>query len=139
MDDRPGLDPQGALLYLMVMAAGSDGEVTESEYQGLERLIHALPVFRGVDSSKFGEVTRAVAGLLDEDDGLNRALEATRDAIPDHLRETAYALACDVVAADGRYSTEEARFLQLLRPKLGVDRLAAAAIERAAQARHMTL
>lgn len=139
MFDRPGLDPQGALLYLMVMAAGSDGEVKESEYQGLERLIQTLPVFRGVDSSKFGEVTQAVAGILDQDDGLTRALEAARDAIPDHLRETAYALACDVVAADGRRSTEEARFLQLLRPKLGVDKLAAAAIERAAQARHMTL
>jgi hypothetical protein len=52
------------------------------------------------------------------------------------LRETAYALACDVVAADGRATQEELRLLELLRHRLEVGRLPAAAIERGARARH---
>ena len=55
------------------------------------------------------------------------------------LRETAYALACDVAAADGRPAEAELRMLEMIRHRLHIDRLAAAAIERAAQARHRTL
>ena len=49
--------------------------------------------------------------------------------------ETAYALACDVVAADGNISQEEARLLQMLRQSLDIDHLIGAAIERGARAR----
>ena len=55
------------------------------------------------------------------------------------LRETAYALACDVVASDGEASQDELRFLELLRDGLVIDRLVAVAIERGARAHFMTL
>jgi len=51
------------------------------------------------------------------------------------LRETAYALACDVAAADGRVSQEEMRLLTLIRHGLPVGRLPTAAIQRGARAR----
>jgi tellurite resistance protein len=52
------------------------------------------------------------------------------------LRETAYTVACDVAAADGSLAEEEANLLELLRGRLSIDRLVAAAIERATYARH---
>ena len=55
------------------------------------------------------------------------------------LWETAYAIACDVAAADGSLRQQELRFLEELRHALNIDRLHAAAIERGARARHMTL
>jgi tellurite resistance protein len=48
-------------------------------------------------------------------------------------------LACDVAAADGQITAPEARMLEEVREELQVDRLHAAAIERGARARHMTL
>ncbi len=60
-------------------------------------------------------------------------------ALPDHLRETAYALACDVAAADKLVNIYELRFLEMLRHDLRVGRLAAAAIERGARARHQRI
>jgi hypothetical protein len=51
------------------------------------------------------------------------------------MRETAYALACDIVAADGNASQEELRVLELLRHRMEMERLVAAAIERGARAR----
>jgi uncharacterized tellurite resistance protein B-like protein len=60
-----------------------------------------------------------------------------RDALPERLHETAYALACDVAAADGRLRDTELRMLQEIRDELEIDRLHAAAIERGARARHM--
>jgi len=55
------------------------------------------------------------------------------------LHETAYALACDVAAADTHLGQQELRLLEEIRYELELDRLHAAAIERGARARYMTL
>ena len=52
------------------------------------------------------------------------------------LRDTAYAFACEIVAADGHASQEELQFLEVLSYDLEIDPLAAAAIQRGARARH---
>ena len=60
------------------------------------------------------------------------------DSLPPGLRETAYVLACDVAAADGKVSQEKIRLLEMLRHGLTGGRLPVAAIERAARARFAT-
>ncbi len=50
------------------------------------------------------------------------------------MRETAYAVACDIAAADGKVSEEETRLLEMIRDGLEIDRLVAVAIERGARA-----
>ena len=55
------------------------------------------------------------------------------------MNETAYAFACDLAAADGTVKMTELRWLEMLRHELGVGRLAAAAIERGARARHQRI
>jgi tellurite resistance protein len=78
------------------------------------------------------------ADLIAKDDGLEVILAEIKEGLPGKLRETAYALACDVVAADGEATQEELRLLEIIRHRLGVDRLIAAAIERGARARFMS-
>ena len=75
--------------------------------------------------------------LFADEDGLELFWNAVRAALPDRLSETAYAIACDVAAADGTIRDPELRFLEEIRYELNLDRLHAAAIERAARARHM--
>lgn len=61
------------------------------------------------------------------------------NALPKRLRETADAEAVEVAAADRSAAQEGLRVLELIRHRLEVDRLEAAAIEngtRARQARH---
>jgi hypothetical protein len=62
-----------------------------------------------------------------------------RDNLPERLFETAYALACDVAAADGTLREGELRLLEEIRYELDLDRLHAAAIERGARARHLRM
>jgi tellurite resistance protein len=59
--------------------------------------------------------------------------------LPVFKNETAYALACDVAAADAHASQEELRMLEMLQDKLDVGALEIAAIERGARARHTVL
>ena len=96
----------------------------------------ALPAFAGYDSDRIGYVTQTILDMLAEPDGLDAIIGLVAEALPDGLNETAYAMACDVAAADGSVKLAEMRWLEMLRYELEVGRLAAAAIERGARARH---
>jgi hypothetical protein len=80
-----------------------------------------------------------VFDLFTEEDGLDALFGLVREALTPPLYETAYALACDVAAADGHAFQAELQFLLELRHELNVDRLHAAAIERGSAARHRRL
>lgn len=124
-----------ALIYTMVMVAASDRNMTDVELRMIGDIINGLPVFEGYNGALLPQTAGACAELLDQDDGLDKALDLIKSALPGTLKETAYALACDVAAADLRIQTEEIRLLEILRHRLRVDRLTAAAIERGARAR----
>ena len=136
---RKELDHHSALIHTMVLVSASEGRMTDLELQVMGRIVRHLPVFAEFDPERIIEVGNACAQLLTQEDGLDVALDQIGAALPAPLRETAYALACDVAVADGRPVEAELQMLELIRHRLHVDRLAAAAIERAAQARHRTL
>ena len=98
-----------------------------------------LPIFDGYDNDRLRTIGQTVFDLFTEEDGLDALFGLLRDALPDLLRETAYALCCDVAAADGHAFQAELQYLLELRHELGVDRLHAAAIERGSAARHRRL
>jgi len=133
------INHQSDLIYIMVLASAADREMTDSELLRIGQIVTRLPIFADYDSATLTDTTAECAALLDGDDGLDSVLGTIRDALPEKLRETAYAIACDIVAADLVTSQEELRLLEMVRHRLGVDRLAAAGIERGARARHMTL
>lgn len=132
------IDHHSALLHTMVMVAAADADMTDQELDKIGELVRYLPVFRDFDQSRIPEIAGECSALLQDEDGLDVALDRIRDALPKRLRETAYAVACDVAAADGRIGQEVLRLLELLRHRLELDPLAAAAIERGARARHQT-
>jgi tellurite resistance protein len=125
------------LIYAMVLASAADREMTDSELQSMGDMVRTLPVFDGFNEQDLPDVTRACAELLNKDDGLEKAIEFIHTKVPVRLYETAYAISCDVVAADGSASQEELRLLEMIRHSLDIDRLVAAGIERGARARHM--
>jgi tellurite resistance protein len=123
----------------MVLVSASDRNMTDAELTSIGDIIGHLPVFRDFDRAELTRVTSDCAGLLSDENGLERAFALIKEALPEKLRETAYALACDVAAADGVASQEELRLLEMIRDRLEIGRLPAVAIERGARARHATL
>ncbi len=133
------LSPQDALVAVMVAVSAADQNMTDRELASITGIINILPVFAGYDDDRIPRVSAMVVDLLEEEDGLDALIGLVEEALPDHLRETAYALACDVAAADVAVAMTELRFLEMLRHGLHVGRLVAAAIERGARARHQRL
>ena len=135
----PAFTAQDALVAIMVTVSVSDESIRTSELVAIERQVNHLPVFADYDIDTIKEVAQTVYRLMEDDDGLDNLFAMVRDALPERLWETAYALACDVAAADGSLGQEELRLLAEVRHELNIDRLHAAAIERGARARHLTL
>ncbi len=128
--------PQDALVATMVTTSAADERISSNELLSIERIVAALPAFSGYDQDRLGYVTQTVLDMLAEPDGLDAIIGLVTEALPDGLNETAYAMACDVAAADGSVKLAEMRWLEMLRHELRVGRLASAAIERGARARH---
>ena len=130
------ISTEQALVYVMVMMSGVEGRIKPEELAELELLIRTLPVFQRFDRTRLATVVQECGDMLQEKEGLQTVLGLVRDQLPVRLRETAYALAVEVAAADLVVGKEELRFLAILRDALELDKLATAAIERSAIARY---
>ena len=133
------LDHHRALIYTMVIVSAADNELPEAELRIIGDIVGDLPVFRDFDRAELPRVLNDCTELIGRNDGLEETLTTIKAALPAKLRETAYAIACDLVAADGEASQEELRILELIRHRLNLERLVAAAIERGARARFQTI
>jgi len=102
-------------------------------------LIYVMVTMSAVDSEEnLVGASRECMTVLSGETGLDSVLAQVKEALPKKLYETAYALAVEVAAADLSVQQEELRFLQMLRDNFNLDKLAIAAIEHSAKARHQT-
>jgi hypothetical protein len=127
------------LIYTMVLASAADREMSDPELRSIGDMVRTLPIFLDLDEMEISTISAACAEMLNDEDGLETVLDFIKDTLPEKLRETAYAIACDIVAADLAASQEELRLLEMLRYRLQIDRLIAAGIERGSRARHMVV
>ncbi len=132
------LSPQDCLVALMIAVSASDEDLRTAELVKIQSAVNMLPVFSDYDIDRMREAAQVVFDLFDQEDGLDALFGLVRQYLPERLYETAYALACDVAAADGTLNESELRLLEEIRYELNIDRLHAAAIERGARARHVT-
>lgn len=121
----------------MIAVSASDENVRTVELVKIDTAVNNLPIFAKYDEDRVRRVASIVFELFEQEDGLDALFGLVRDNLPEHLNETAYALSCDVAAADGKLQESELRLLEEIRHELAIDRLHAAAIERGARARHL--
>ena len=131
------LSPQDCLVAVMIAVSASDENMRTSELVKIQSAVNNLPIFAQYDIDRMNVMAQVVFDLFAVEDGLDALFGLVRDNLPEHLFETAYALACDVAAADGTIEEAELRLLEEIRYELNIDRLHAAAIERGSRARHM--
>ncbi|MFL2790712.1 MAG: tellurite resistance TerB family protein [Paracoccaceae bacterium] len=139
IDSSPLMTAQDSLVAIMIAGGASDENMSNRELVSISRIVDHLPVFKNYEPSKIKLIAEMVFDLFEEEDGLDALFGLVREALPEKLYETAYALACDVAASDGKLPEVQLRFLEEIRHELNIDRLHGAAIERGARARHMVL
>ncbi|HVY17281.1 MAG TPA: tellurite resistance TerB family protein [Rhodopila sp.] len=146
MRTQTSLNAPEALVLTMVLVAVADEGITDREIGIMAGQVQTLPAFQDFTTSQLNDVTEAAVRLLNEEEGLSHAASLIRNALSPKLRETAYALACEVIAGgregirrEPRQDAREGQALDMLefvRRELGLDTLIALAIERGIRARY---
>ena len=139
MRSRTELDAQEALVCTMVLVAAAENGITDREIRVMTGLLQTLPIFDGFSPERLRHAAEATVTLLREEDGLAHAAHLIRNALEPRLRETAYTLACEVVAADRDHGQPILRMLEFVGTELHLDKLTIAAIERGTRARYQRL
>ena len=135
----PVLSPQDCLVAVMIAVSASVENIRTTELITIQSIVNHLPIFGKYDVDRIKTVATLVLNLLSKEDGLDTLFSLVRDELPISLNETAYVMACDVAAADGKLKQDELLMLREIRHELSIDRLHGAAIEQAARARFRNL
>ncbi|MEJ2517598.1 MAG: tellurite resistance TerB family protein [Methyloceanibacter sp.] len=133
------LDHHEALIYTMVTTSAVDRTMSGAELARIGEIVSNLPIFADYDANGLVDASQACGELLGSESGLDIVLDLVRSSLPMRLRETAYALALEVAAADLDVRPEETRFLEMLAEALEIDMLTKSAIERGIRARNQVL
>ena len=136
MRSRDSIDASEALVLTMVLVSAADGGMTDREIGIMSGLVQTLPAFQDFTTTALAGVTERAANLLHEDEGLAHASRLIRAALNTKLRETAYMLACEVVAGGQGARRQSLDMLEFVRGELGLDPLVSAALERGVRARY---
>jgi tellurite resistance protein len=132
---RSVLSAQAALIYVMVITSASDAEMSDRELHQIGEAVKTLPAFEGFEPEGLIRVSQECATVLQEPNGLDQALSMVKEALPLHLRETAYLLALDIAMSHRPVESVELRILDRLRVTLSIEKLVAAALEHSARVR----
>ena len=133
------LMPQEALIYAMVTTAAVDHRITEEELRRISSIVKELPPFEQFNGDWLVQEAQDCGRILAKPEGVETVLRLVKDALPVHLRETAYVLCAEVAVSDLTVKEEETRFLAMLAETLELDTLVRAALGRAARARHRSV
>ena len=106
------LSAQDCLVAVMIAVSASDEKIQTAELVKIETAVNNLPIFGNYDADRINTVAQVVFDLFSVEDGLDALFGLVRDNLPERLHETAYALACDVAAADGSIHETELRLLE---------------------------
>src|SRR5258707_13799500 len=109
------IDHQAALIYTMVLVSAADRNMSDAELRIIGDNVRDLPAFAGYDHGKLTETLAECAALLDSENGLQEILTKSKAALPNRLRETAYALSFHAAAAASESILEEVRVINRIR------------------------
>ena len=127
-----------SLIAIMVLVSAADNDIADEELRKMADVVRSWPVFSDYDIEALPGAARNIAAKLEAEDGLEDLFDDMNETLGLQLRETGYALACDMAATDGILTDEEMQVLELVRHRLSIDRLIAAGIERGTRARFAT-
>jgi len=109
-----------ALLAFLIAAMNANGHVTPEEAARAHHLIWSMRRFRRKSGETVGRGIERMRTLV-ERYGALPVLEAGARSIPSRMRPAAFAVAVDLVLADGRIDPSERRFLDRLAADLRLD------------------
>ncbi len=113
------LSKQEAFAGILLAAVAADGHISDEEAQGLWTIIERMKLFNNFTPDKFNQLMNNLVKILKRE-GVDKLVQKAANALPEDLRPTAFANACDLVLADGVVEDEEKKLVETLQNLLEI-------------------
>jgi tellurite resistance protein len=105
---------------IALCAIAADGMITEEEAAGLGTSLSRMKLFRGMSNRDVNKIFEKLIKIT-RSQGVESLMLMSAEAIKPQLRPTAFAIAADLLFADGDVASEERRYLEKIQKNLGVN------------------
>lgn len=112
--------PAEAFAAITLAATASDGYLSDEEARGISAALSRMKLFRSYSDDVMRRLFDKLLGIIRRD-GINTLFNLAQESLPQDLREAAFAVATDLVLADGIVTEEEHSFLNDLYQALGIS------------------
>ncbi|MEA5623792.1 tellurite resistance TerB family protein [Nostoc sp. UHCC 0251] len=117
---QTALNPPEAFAVIVLLATASDGYLSVEQANSIIYVLSRMKLFKSYPHEMMNKLFEKVLGIL-QGDGFNALFNAAKDSLSQDLRETAFAVAADLILAEGILAKEEKNFLNDLSQALGVS------------------
>ncbi|MBN3881232.1 MULTISPECIES: tellurite resistance TerB family protein [unclassified Nostoc] len=117
---QASLNPAEAFAVIILTATASDGYLSVEQANSIISVLSRLKLFKSYPNEMMNRLFDKILGILQGDD-FNALFNAAKDSLSQDLREAAFAVATDLVLAEGIIPEEEKNFLNDLYQALGVS------------------
>lgn len=120
MEGGGKLTVQEGFAGILLGASACDGHISDDEVTGLVTALLRMKLFQRINEKSFGQMMNKLQGIAKKK-GVDTLIDVCVPVLPQELRETAFANACDIVLADGVVEPDEREFVDKLQRKLGIS------------------
>jgi prepilin-type processing-associated H-X9-DG protein len=105
---------------IALAAIASDGMITEEEAAGLGTSLSRMKLYGGMSDRDVKKVFEKLMKVA-RSEGVDKLIEMSSAATRAELKPMAFAVAADLLMADGHVAPEEKKFLEKIQKSLGVN------------------
>ncbi|MBI2194750.1 MAG: tellurite resistance TerB family protein [Planctomycetes bacterium] len=109
-----------AFTAIVLAVVASDGQITETEAVGLFQVFSRMKLYEGFSNDRMGSILRKNINLLKRK-GLDALVDEAAKVLKPELRATAFAVASDLIFADGHVEKEEKDLMEKLQKVLSIE------------------
>ena len=105
---------------IALCAVAADGVITEEEAAGLGTSLSRMNLYGGMSNRDVNKIFEKLIQVVRRQ-GVDQLMMLSSNAITPNLKPTAFAIATDLLMADGNVAPEEKAFLERIQKSLQVD------------------
>ena len=118
--DTTKLTEAEGMAGIALCAVAADGVITEEEAAGLGTSLSRMNLYSGMSNRDVNKIFEKLIQIVRRN-GVDQLMMLSSNAITTPLKPTAFAIATDLLMADGHVAPEEKAFLERIQKSLQVD------------------
>jgi hypothetical protein len=108
-----------AFAGILLATIACDGHISDDEAFGMTTVLNRMRMYQNYSEQRFRTMINRLMGILKKR-GIEYLLDRAVEALPEKMRETVFANACDLALADGGVEDDEKDFLDDLQKRLRI-------------------